>query len=110
MEITILGCVIFAISVLQLRFPILAEALKESEPEIWKRLGSPSGISFSDLGNTLSLYSWILSKNFLNSESSHVQKVGKRALTKARRIQYGLILGLVLLFSGLAMALVQSFA
>ncbi|WGL17718.1 hypothetical protein PVT68_05335 [Microbulbifer bruguierae] len=109
MLVTILGCMIFFISVLQIRFPNLAGALKESEPVMWKTVGSPSGFSFSDLGNTLSLYSWVLSRKFLGSDSSRVLREGERAFIKARRIQYRLILGLAFSFVGLVMSLVQSF-
>ncbi|WP_231758790.1 hypothetical protein [Microbulbifer elongatus] len=110
MVVTIFGCLVFVVSVLQIRFPSLADALKKSEPEIWEKLGSPSGYSFSDLGNTLSLYSWILSRKFLDSDESEVLEEGEKALTKARRVKYGLILGLAIMLSGLTLALVQSFA
>ena len=110
MVVTIFGCLVFVVSVLQIRFPSLADALKKSEPEIWEKLGSPSGYSFSDLGNTLSLYSWVLSKKFLDSDKSKILEEGERAFAKAHRVKYGLIFGLAIMLSGLALALVQSFA
>lgn len=110
MIVTVFGCLIIVISVLNIRFPILASTLKNTEPELWKKLGSPSGYSFSDLGNTLSLYSWVLSKKFLDSDKSEILAEGKRALTRARRVKNGLVLGLVMIVSGLALVLVQSFA
>ncbi|MFV8784461.1 hypothetical protein ACNKU7_18750 [Microbulbifer sp. SA54] len=110
MIVTILGCLIFAVSILQIRFPDLAVLLKSKDPATWEFLGAPSGFSFADLGNTLSLFSWVLSKKFLDSNNPDIVAEGQRAHIKARRVRYGLILGLVIMVAGLAMALVQSFA
>ncbi|WP_295802206.1 hypothetical protein [uncultured Microbulbifer sp.] len=110
MIVTIFGCLIFVVSILQIRFPNLAVLLKNEEPTTWRFLGAPSGFSFADLGNTLSLYSWVLSKKFLDSNNPEIVAEGKRAHIKARRVRYGLILGLIIMIAGLAMALVQSFA
>lgn len=110
MVVTVFGCLVFVISVLQIRFPVLAGTLKKSEPEIWKKLGQPSGYSFSDLGNTLSLYGWVLSGDYSLSKCPNVLGEGERALRKARRIRHGMILGLVIMALGLVLTLVQSFA
>lgn len=109
MFVAILGCLIFAFSVLQIRFPGLAALLKNSEPETWEAIGSPSGLSFADLGNTLSLFSWILSEKFLDSENSEILVEGKRAFAKARRVKCGLISGVAIAVTGFAIALVQAF-
>ncbi|WP_226668843.1 hypothetical protein [Microbulbifer aggregans] len=109
MFIAILGFLILAGSVLQIRFPGLAGLLKESEPETWKKIGSPSGFSFSDLGNTLSLFSWILAEKFVDSENADVLEEGRRAFAKARRVKFGLILGVVTMVAGFAIALVRAF-
>ncbi|MFI2812463.1 MULTISPECIES: hypothetical protein [Microbulbifer] len=110
MGIAILGCLVLVVSVLQIRFPGLARTLKNSEPEIWEKLGSPSGYSFSDLGNTFSLYAWVLSKKFLDSEKSIIIEEGERALKKARLVRCGIIVGVALIVSGFALVLVQSIA
>ena len=110
MVVTVFGCLIFVVSVLQIRFPNLAALLKNAEPATWKCLGAPSGFSFADLGNTISLYSWVLSEKFLESDNREIVEEGKRAYIKARRVQYGLISGLVAMVVGLAMALVQEFS
>ena len=110
MIITIFGCLIFLVSVLQIRFQNLAALLKNYEPATWKSLGAPSGFSFADLGNTIALYSWILSKKFLDSDNPEIIAEGERAHIKTRRIKYGLILGLAIMVTGLAVTLVRSFA
>ena len=110
MLVAVLGCLILVVSVLQIRFPGLAVMLKNTEPEIWKSLGAPSGFSFADLGNTISLYTWILSKRFLDSDNPELVEAGKRAHAKARQVQYGLILGLIMMVAGVAVALLRTFA
>lgn len=110
MVITIFGLLIFVVCVLQIRFPDLASVLKELEPEVWRKLGSPSGYSFSDLGRTLALYSWVLSQKFLDSDKSEIVTEGHRAFTKARRVKFGLFSGLLIMFLGLVFALVRSFS
>lgn len=110
MLVAVLGCLIFVVSVLQIRFPGLAVMLKNTEPEIWKSLGAPSGFSFTDLGNTISLYTWILSKRFLDSDNPELVEAAKRAHAKARRVQCGLILGLIMMVAGFAVALLRTFA
>lgn len=110
MILAILGCVIFVVSVFQIRFPVFAILLKKAEPETWKYLGAPLGGSFADLGNTIALYSWILSKKFLDSGNPEIVEEGKRALVKARRVQFGLVLGLAAMVTGFTVALVRAFA
>lgn len=106
----VLGCIFLALGVLQIRFPYLAEILKNSDPETWKRLGSPSGYSFADLGNTISLYSWILSKGFRDSASSDILEEGERSFVKARRAKYQMLAGLFLIVLGLLTVLTQTIA
>lgn len=106
----VLGCIFLALGVLQIRFPYLAETLKKSDPETWKRLGGPSGYSFSDLGNTISLYIWILSKGFSDSASSDILEEGKKAFAKARRAKYQMLAGLFLIVLGLLVVLTQAIA
>ncbi|WP_346836598.1 hypothetical protein [Microbulbifer sp. SAOS-129_SWC] len=110
MIVTIFGCLIFVASVFQIRFPNLAVLLRNEESATWKSLGAPLGFSFTDLGNTLSLYSWVLSKKFLESENPEIVEEGKKAYIKAHRIKYGLILGLTTIIMGLAVDLVRSFS
>ncbi|WP_226642428.1 hypothetical protein [Microbulbifer variabilis] len=108
MAIVILGCVILAICIFNLRFPQLAELLKSSAPETWRKLGSPSGYSFADLGNTISLYNWVLSRKFEDSENTAILITGERAFSKARRVKCGILTGIVLIITGFLFVLGQT--
>ncbi|SHG08279.1 hypothetical protein SAMN04487965_3284 [Microbulbifer donghaiensis] len=110
MILVIVGSLIFLLGALQIRFPTLAEALKETDLETWKRLGAPSGYSFVDLGGTISLYSWILSKRFRSSSSRMVIDEGEKALSRALLAKYEMLAGLSIMILGFVVVLVQVIA
>lgn len=108
MIVFLIGCFIFLIGVFNIRFATMANVLRQSDVSTWNSLGSPYGYSFSDLGKTISLYSWILSKKFVNSESEDIVAEGNRIFPKALLAKRVMLVGLFTMFLGLVITLANA--
>ena len=98
----ILGSVLLLCGALALRFPLLVDALREGDPDTWKKLGSPSRIAFS---KTFGLFSWILARGFEQSASPAVRAAGRSAMRRAQFARNAMLLGATLMVAGGAIAL-----
>lgn len=105
MIILLLGSCLLILGVLSIRFPDISKALSNYDSVQWHRLGSPAGYSFSDLGNTLSLYSWLLNEGYNTCESQEVKSLCIEAHKKAVMAKYLMQVGVLLLVVGSGLAL-----
>lgn len=104
MAVLILGAVLIIVGALAISFPELCASLKSKDPDRWKLLGSPHGYAFSDLGSTIGVFTWVLSRGFESSPSDEVGALGKKALSKALFAKYCLLAGTFLALVGFGLA------
>lgn len=105
MLVLVLGSFLIIAGVLSIRFPDLSKALFQYDMAQWERLGSPDGYSFSDLGKTIGLYSWVLSYGYQNSQSEEVQILGTQARKRAKFAKYIMQTGVALIVIGFVASL-----
>ncbi|WP_096087383.1 hypothetical protein [Agaribacterium haliotis] len=105
MAVLCIGALLVAIAVLAMSFHELCDRLKDHDVYNWHMLGEPQGYSFVDLGKTCAVYSWILSRAYLSSDSELVKQEGERALGRALFVRTSLLSGAILLNVGFVLAL-----
>ena len=96
----ILGMALILIGAVSISFPDLCRSLKVNDERQWKALGSPSGLSFTDLGKTIGVYSWVLNFGYEASHNTEITNLGKLALKKALFAKYTLLWGCLFLVLG----------
>jgi hypothetical protein len=101
----VLGAVLIVVGAISISFPQLCRSLKDNDEHQWKALGSPMGLSFTDLGKTIGVYNWILDFGFEKSANVEINNLGKQALKKALFAKYTLLWGCLLLALGFFAAL-----
>lgn len=107
MVLIMIGFLTLILGILLVRFPDLSTALKNSEEQLWKRLGSPNGYAFSDLGATLGLFSWLLRKEFETLHNSEIQDICHTAYKRARLAKIAMLAGITLVFLGFVLSIVR---
>lgn len=105
MLVLVIGSFLIITGVLSIRFPDLSKALYRYDMAQWERLGSPDGYAFSDLGKTISLYSWVLSSGYQASHCDEIQTLGAKAHKRAMISKYLMQAGVALIVVGFAAAL-----
>ena len=91
MILLLIGAVFVALGSISISFPELCESLKRNDEQQWRKLGSPSGLSFRDLTRCIGVYSWVLKLGYKNSSSEDVKRLGAQAFRKARLTRYAII-------------------
>ena len=100
-----LGLMLVLIAALSISFPQLCHALKTDDTENWKRLGSPNGIAVADLGQSASVFSWVLNHGYESSTSDTVNRLGQQALQRALMAKYAMLAGVIMIVVGFFSAL-----
>jgi hypothetical protein len=105
MIILSLGMLLIIVGALSISFSDLCQSLKLNDEAQWKTLGTPIGISFTDLGKTIGVYSWVLGFGYEQSQNAEVVNLGKAALKKALFAKYTMMWGCIFLVLGFFLAL-----
>ncbi|WNO11172.1 hypothetical protein [Teredinibacter sp. KSP-S5-2] len=105
MIVLVIGSVLIVVGAVSISFVSLAKTLEEHDKVQWLKLGSPRGTSFVDLGKTIGIFSWVLSRGFEASPSKKVQEQGKSDLTRALFAKYSMLVGVLCVFVGFALGL-----
>ena len=102
MVLIVLGLLLIIVAALFIQFPDLVKSLKNNDEAQWKLLGSPTVYASSKM---LSVFSWVINRGFEKSPSTEVIELGQVALKKAQFLKGTLIVGLILLLLGFALAI-----
>ncbi|AFU98769.1 hypothetical protein [Simiduia agarivorans] len=73
------GLLMLVFAFLLVRFPLLAEALRQHHSQLWLQLGRPEPWSFHQ---SLGLFSWVLARGF--DQTPGLLILGEQALVRAR--------------------------
>lgn len=79
MVLVTVGLLMLVAAFLLVRFPLLAEALRQHHTPLWRQLGRPEPWSFHQ---SLGLFSWVLARGF--DQTPGLISLGEEALTRAR--------------------------
>jgi hypothetical protein len=105
MIILILGMLLIVVGAVSISFSDLCRSLKLNDESQWKILGAPVGISFTDLGKTIGVYSWVLGFGYEHSHNAEIVNLGKAALKRALFAKYTMMWGCIFLVLGFFLAL-----
>lgn len=94
------GLVMLMAAFLLVRFPLLAEALRQHHSQLWLQLGRPEPWSFHQ---SLGLFSWVLARGF--DKTPGLLTLGEEALVRARWARTLFVAGSACLVSGYFWAL-----
>jgi|SRR5690606_6076991 len=105
MVILSLGMLLIVVGALSISFSDLCQSLKLNDEGQWKTLGAPIGTSFTDLGKTIGVYSWVLGFGYEQSQNAEIVNLGKAALKKALFAKYTMMWGCIFVVLGFFLAL-----
>jgi hypothetical protein len=105
MIILSLGLLLIIIGAVSISFADLCRALKLNDESQWKILGAPVGISVTDLGKTIGVYSWVLGFGYEQSQNTEIIHLGKAALKRALFAKYTMLWGCIFVVLGFFLAL-----
>jgi len=106
MTLIVLGLLFIVSASLFIQFPELVKSLKTNDEIQWKLLGSPTIYGSSKM---ISVFSWVLNRGYEKSPSPEVVVLGQIAFKKALILKYTLMIGVVFILLGIALALFNQF-
>jgi hypothetical protein len=105
MIILSLGMLLIIVGAVSISFSDLCRALRLNDETQWNRLGAPIGMSFTDLGKTIGVYTWVLGFGYERSQNAEINNLGKAALKRALFAKHTMVWGCVFVALGFFLAL-----
>lgn len=105
MIILSLGLLLIIVGAISISFSDLCRSLKLNDEGQWKTLGTPMGLSFTDLGKTIGVYNWVLGFGYEQSQNAEIVNLGKVALKRALFAKHTMLWGCIFVVLGFFVAL-----
>jgi len=110
MVVLVLGFLVLICGLLMMRNSELDRVLKKNDEAEWTTVMRPSPSGYVNSFGIIPLFTWVLGRGYEKSASEQVRTVGSASLKRARLAKYCMLIGVVLIAIGFALALFLSSA